>query len=87
MSGAERIPEAPDYEQFTEIVVNGKQEVNTAVQKKMPASAPIPTQCYLDEIYAYLKAQVDASSLAADRPSMRTKPPEAAEAGTPGMGN
>ena len=30
------------YEQFTEIVVNGKTEVNTAVQKKMPSFGTDP---------------------------------------------
>ena len=48
------------YEQFLEIVTNGKQEVNTAVQKKMPAFGTNPNvMCYLDDIYAYLKARSD----------------------------
>jgi methanol metabolism-related c-type cytochrome len=48
------------YEKFMEIVVNGKQEVNTAVQKKMPAFGTNPNvMCYLDDIYAYLKARSD----------------------------
>jgi len=50
------------YEQFLEIVVNGKQEVNTAVQKKMPAFGTNPNvMCYLDDIYAYLKARSDGA--------------------------
>ena len=48
------------YEQFYEIVVNGKSEVNTAVQKKMPAFGLDPNvMCYLDDIYAYLKARAE----------------------------
>jgi len=48
------------YEQFLETVTNGKTEVNTAVQKKMPAFGTNPNvMCYLDDIYAYLKARSD----------------------------
>src|SRR3954465_3429165 len=48
------------YEQFLETVTNGKTEVNTAVQKKMPAFGTNPNvMCYIDDIYAYLKARSD----------------------------
>jgi methanol metabolism-related c-type cytochrome len=48
------------YEQFLDTVTNGKQEVNTAVQKKMPAFGTNPNvMCYLDDIYSYLKARSD----------------------------
>ena len=77
-----------NYEQFIEIVVNGKQEVNTAVQKKMPAFGTDPNvMCYLDDIYAYLKARSDGA-LARGRPAKHAdKPPEAAEAENACMGN
>jgi methanol metabolism-related c-type cytochrome len=75
------------YEQFADIVVNGKQEVNTAVQKKMPSFGTNPNvMCYLDDIYAYLKARSDGV-LGRGRPAKHApKPPEAAEAETACMG-
>ena len=77
-----------NYEQFTEIVVNGKQEVNTAVQKKMPAFGTDPNvMCYLDDIYAYLKARSDGA-VGRNRPEKHAdKPPEATEAENACMGN
>jgi methanol metabolism-related c-type cytochrome len=76
-----------NYEQFMEIVVNGKQEVNTAVQKKMPAFGTDPNvMCYLDDISAYLKARSDGA-VARGRPAKHAdKPPEAAEAEQACMG-
>ena len=48
------------YEQFLDTVTNGKTEVNTAVQKKMPSFGTNPNvMCYIDDIYAYLKARSD----------------------------
>jgi len=75
------------YEQFTEIVVNGKTEVNTAVQKKMPGFGLDPNvMCYLDDIYAYLKARSDGA-LGRGRPAKHAdKPPAAAEAENACMG-
>jgi len=75
------------YDQFIEIVVNGKTEVNTAVQKKMPGFGLDPNvMCYLDDIYAYLKARSDGA-VARGRPAKHAdKPPEAAEAETACMG-
>lgn len=76
------------YEQFAEIVVNGKQEVNTAVQKKMPGFGTDPNvMCYLDDIYAYLKARSDGA-VGRGRPAKHAdKPPEAAEAEKACMGS
>jgi methanol metabolism-related c-type cytochrome len=69
-----------DHEQFMEIVVNGKQEVNTATQKKMPAFGMDPNvMCYLDDIYAYLKARSDGVVGRGRPPKHADKPPEAAE--------
>jgi methanol metabolism-related c-type cytochrome len=76
------------YEQFTDIVVNGKTEVNTAVQKKMPSFGTDPNvMCYLDDIYTYLKARSDGV-LGRGRPTKHAdKPPEATEAENACMGN
>ena len=47
-----------DYDQFLDTVVNGKQEVNAASQKVMPAFAEDPNvMLNIDDIYAYLKAR------------------------------
>ena len=77
-----------DYEQFAEVVVNGKEQVNTAVQRKMPAFGTDPNvMCYLDDIYAYLKARSDGA-VGRGRPEKHAdKPPEAAEAEDACMGN
>lgn len=76
-----------NYEQFTEIVVNGKSEVNTATQKKMPAFGLDPNvMCYLDDIYAYLKARSDGVVGRGRPPKHADKPPEAAEAEAACMG-
>jgi len=49
-----------DYAKFMEIVVNGKQEVNTAQQKVMPAFGTNKNvMCHLDDIYIYLRARAD----------------------------
>ena len=48
------------YDQFLDTVVNGKQEVGTANDKKMPALGSDPNvMCYINDIYAYLKARSD----------------------------
>jgi len=76
------------YEQFSEIVVNGKTEVNTASQRKMPSFGTDPNvMCYLDDIYAYLKARSDGVLGRGRPPKHADKPPEAAEAENACMGN
>jgi methanol metabolism-related c-type cytochrome len=66
------------YEQFLDIVTNGKTEVNTAVQKKMPTFGTNPNvMCYIDDIYAYLKARSDGA-LGRGRPAKHQ--PKSAEA-------
>jgi methanol metabolism-related c-type cytochrome len=48
------------FDQFLDTVVNGKQEVGTANDKKMPALGSDPNvMCYINDIYAYLKARSD----------------------------
>lgn len=50
------------FDQFLETVVNGKQEVGTANDKKMPALGSDPNvMCYINDIYAYLKARSDGA--------------------------
>ncbi len=47
-------------DQFNEIVVNGKRNVNTASQNVMPAFGTVEdVMNYLDDIWAYLKARAD----------------------------
>ncbi|WP_026869699.1 c-type cytochrome, methanol metabolism-related [Inquilinus limosus] len=48
------------FDQFMDTVVNGKETVNTASEKKMPALGTDPNvMCYINDIYAYLKARSD----------------------------
>lgn len=50
------------FDQFLDTVVNGKQEVGTANDKKMPALGSDPNvMCYINDIYAYLKARSDGA--------------------------
>jgi methanol metabolism-related c-type cytochrome len=66
------------HEDFTQIVVNGKKSVNAAQQQVMPGFGEnANVMCYLDDIYAYLKARSDGA-LARGRPAKREDKPEAA---------
>lgn len=50
------------FDQFMNTVVNGKETVNTASEKKMPALGTDPNvMCYINDIYAYLKARSDGA--------------------------
>lgn len=68
------------YEQFQEVVVNGRQRVNAAQNQVMPALGEnLNVMCYLDDIYVYLKARADGA-LPRGRPQKREdKPPVATE--------
>jgi mono/diheme cytochrome c family protein len=47
-------------QQFKEVVVNGRTDVNTAAENVMPSFAYVKdVMFYLDDIYAYLKARSD----------------------------
>jgi methanol metabolism-related c-type cytochrome len=47
-------------DQFKEVVVNGRKNVNTANENYMPAFGEVEdVMLYLDDIYAYLKARAD----------------------------
>lgn len=60
------------YEQFMEIVVNGKQNVGVGTADQvMPAFGENKNvMCYLDDLYVYLKARADGA-LGRERPSKR----------------
>jgi len=59
------------YEQFMEIVVNGKQEVNSSQNQVMPAFGENKNvMCYMDDLYIYLKARADGA-ISRVRPSKR----------------
>lgn len=48
------------YEGFTEVVINGRQNVDTTHQNVMPAFGHVEdVALYIDDIYAYLKARSD----------------------------
>ncbi|WAC29618.1 c-type cytochrome, methanol metabolism-related [Ancylobacter sp. SL191] len=60
------------YEQFMEIVVNGKQNVGVGTADQvMPAFGENKNvMCYMDDLYIYLKARADGA-LGRERPSKR----------------
>lgn len=78
------------FGQFLEIVVNGKETVNTANEKKMPALGNDPNvMCYINDIYAYLRARSDGAVGRGRPPKFEKKSEDYAEAeaacmGTPG---
>lgn len=48
------------YEEFLEVVVNGRENVGTGQQNVMPAFGTVPdVMLYIDHLYAYLKARAD----------------------------
>jgi methanol metabolism-related c-type cytochrome len=50
------------YDEFAEVVINGRQNVNTGQQSVMPAFGEVmDVATYLDDIYAYLEARADGA--------------------------
>ncbi|MGH6886795.1 MAG: c-type cytochrome [Geminicoccales bacterium] len=48
------------YDEFAEVVINGRQNVTTSQQSVMPAFGTVmDVATYLDDIYAYLEARAD----------------------------
>lgn len=48
------------YEEYAEVVINGRQNVTTSKQSVMPAFGYVEdVALYIDDIYAYLKARSD----------------------------
>lgn len=67
------------YEEFIGILVGGKQDVNAAEQKVMPAFGDNKNvMCYSDDLYVYLKARA-AGAIGRIRPSEHEDKPEAAK--------
>jgi methanol metabolism-related c-type cytochrome len=50
------------YDQFTEVVINGRQNVSGSSQNVMPAFGHVEdVALYIDDLYAYLKARADGA--------------------------
>jgi methanol metabolism-related c-type cytochrome len=65
------------YEQFMDVVANGRQNVSTSQQRTMPAFGTNPNvMCFVDDLYAYLKARAD-DALPRGRPQHEEKPEDA----------
>lgn len=66
------------YDQVIDTVTNGRKNVNTSNDKVMPSFGLNPNvMCYVDDIYAYLKARSDGK-IGRGRPEKHEdKPPEA----------
>ena len=64
------------YDEFLEVVVNGRETVNQAQQSVMPPFGKVvDVMTYIDDIYAYLKARSDGV-LPRGRPKRLPKPKE-----------
>jgi methanol metabolism-related c-type cytochrome len=67
------------YEQFGEVVANGRQRVGGGQESVMPAfGTNRNVMCYLDDIYVYLKARSD-DAVPRNRPAKRENQPAAAK--------
>ena len=67
------------YDDFLEVVVNGREKIGASVQSKMPAFGEnLNVMCFVDDLYAYLKARSDGA-LGRGRPKKQPKPQEAKE--------
>ncbi|MEJ2118562.1 MAG: c-type cytochrome, methanol metabolism-related [Alphaproteobacteria bacterium] len=67
------------YEDFATVVASGRQKVNAAQTSVMPAfGTNRNVMCYLDDIYAYLKARSDGA-LGRGRPRKHAPQPKSAK--------
>lgn len=68
------------YDDFLEVVVNGRENVGTSVQNKMPAfGLNKNVMCFIDDLYVYLKSRSD-DALGRGRPRKKeAKTPTARE--------
>lgn len=75
------------YEDFLEVVTNGRKNVSTSSDKVMPSfGLNANVMCFIDDIYAYLKARSDGV-LPRGRPEKKEeKPAEAQERDTACLG-
>jgi len=70
---------ALSYSDFATVVANGKQDVNTASDKVMPAFGTNPNvMCYLDDIFVYLRARSN-DAVGRGRPQKHADKPKSAE--------
>ncbi len=67
------------YDEFVEVTVNGRENVRADKISKMPAfGTNLNVMCYLDDIYAYLKARSD-NAIPRGRPRKREDKPTSAK--------
>ena len=67
------------YTDFTDVVTNGRKDVNTANEKVMPAFATnVNVMCFIDDIYVYLRARAN-NAIPGGRPPNHEDKPEAAK--------
>lgn len=75
------------YDEFLDVVVNGRQVAGATGQKVMPAFAEnLNVMCFVDDIYAYLKARADGA-IGRGRPDKEPKPQAATERDNACMGS
>jgi methanol metabolism-related c-type cytochrome len=68
---------ALSYDDFVDVVVNGREKVGASEQSKMPAfGTNLNVMCFLDDIYIYLKARSD-DAIGRGRPAKKHKKTEA----------
>ena len=67
------------YSDFTNVVTNGRKNVDAANDKVMPSFATnVNVMCYLDDIYVYLRARANGA-IPGGRPPTHEDKPEAAK--------
>ena len=50
------------YNDFLEVVINGRENISASVQSKMPAfGLNKNVMCYIDDLYVYLRARTDGA--------------------------
>ena len=65
-----------DYEKFLEVVTNGRTNVSTAAENVMPGfGMNANVMCFIDDLYAYLKARSDGK-LPRGRPAKHEAKPD-----------
>ena len=75
------------YNDFVNVVTNGRQNVNAANDKVMPAFGNnANVMCYLDDIYVYLRARTNNAIPGGRPPSHEDKPEAAKQADASCMG-
>ena len=68
-----------NYNDFVNVVTNGRQNVNAANDKVMPAFASnVNVMCFIDDIYVYLRARAN-NAIPGGRPPKHEDKPEAAK--------